>query len=83
MRKVSLFTAAIMLAALTSSGAFAADEAKPGHKIREACKSDVEKFCAGVERHKGKIRACLEEHVADLQEGCSTAIKGLPAKAAQ
>ena len=79
MRKISLFAGALAFAALTTTFAFA-DDVKPGPKVREACKSDVEKFCGSVEHGKGKIRGCLQEHMTDLQEACSAAIK---ARAAQ
>ncbi len=38
-----------------------------GHK---ACKADVERLCGDVERGKGNIKACLEEHQAELSEAC-------------
>jgi hypothetical protein len=42
-------------------------------KMREACATDVQKFCANVERAKGAMRSCLEAHQTQLSDGCKAA----------
>ena len=49
----------------------AAPEAR--EKVREACATDVQKFCANIERAKGAMRGCLEAHDAQLSAGCKAA----------
>jgi hypothetical protein len=42
-------------------------------KMRAACSTDVQKFCGQIERGKGMLRACLEQHQNDLSETCRAA----------
>jgi len=42
-------------------------------KMRTACATDVQKFCANIERAKGAMRGCLEAHDAELSAGCKAA----------
>jgi hypothetical protein len=42
-------------------------------KMRAACSADVQKFCGQIERGKGMLRACLEQHQNDLSETCRAA----------
>ena len=49
------------------------DRAEARAKVRAACAADVQKFCANVERGKGAMRACLEEHQANLSAECTAA----------
>jgi Cysteine rich repeat len=69
------FAASVMmlmpLAASAQTTAPAPTEAMA--KIREACGPDVQKFCANVERAKGKMRECLDSHKAELSPACVTA----------
>ncbi|HML30625.1 MAG TPA: cysteine rich repeat-containing protein [Hyphomicrobium sp.] len=46
-----------------------------------ACKADIQKFCSGVAHEKGKIRACLTEHQADLSDVCKQRVAAWAAKA--
>jgi hypothetical protein len=41
--------------------------------MRAACASDVQKFCAGVERGNGGLRECLSSHRAELSSDCVAA----------
>lgn len=43
------------------------------NKMRQACATDVQKFCANVEKGKGKMRACLDQHDKDLSATCKEA----------
>ena len=76
------YAAALMLTLLPAT-AFA-QSATPGapsqtatpearEKVRAACATDVEKFCANVERAKGAMRGCLETHETQLSDGCKAA----------
>jgi hypothetical protein len=47
--------------------------AEAREKFRAACASDVQKFCANVERAKGAIRSCLETNESQLSDTCKTA----------
>jgi len=40
---------------------------------REACKPDVEKFCAGLAEGDGRIMQCLHQHQSELSEACKAA----------
>lgn len=42
-------------------------------KFRAACATDVQKFCANIERAKGAMRACLTAHEGQLSETCKAA----------
>lgn len=44
--------------------------AQEGFENHGACKSDVEKFCKGVERGEGRIISCLKSHSEELSPEC-------------
>lgn len=46
-----------------------------GHGAMKACKSDRQKYCAGVEKGGGRVMACMKQHAADLSPGCKSAIQ--------
>ncbi len=39
-------------------------------QIREACRSDAEKFCGGVVPGHGSVARCLRGHAPDLSDAC-------------
>ncbi|NOT72187.1 MAG: hypothetical protein HOP09_13210 [Hyphomicrobium sp.] len=43
-----------------------------GQQRWSACASDLQKFCANIERARGAKRTCLESHAAELSDGCKT-----------
>ena len=49
------------------------ERAESRQKVRTACAADIQKFCANIERAKGAMRACLDQHQAGLSAECSTA----------
>ena len=61
-----------------------ADAAKHEHagreKFRAACGADIEKLCAGVERAKGQVRACLETNKDKLGSTCNELLAARAAK---
>jgi hypothetical protein len=42
-------------------------------KYRAACASDIQKFCATVERAKGAMRSCLDANAPQLSDACKGA----------
>lgn len=70
---------------LGATAAFAADDAAPAPaatgKHWTACQAEIQKFCSSIEKGKGKLRACLTEHTADLSDGCKTSMAEHAAKA--
>ncbi len=54
----------VLVISLTGS-VFGDDKAYKG-----ACKADIEKFCATVEKGEGRIVKCLKENEASLSESC-------------
>ena len=75
--------ASLFLCVATAS-AFAADDtttATPGTGKRwTACETEIQKFCSNIEKGKGKLRACLNEHTADLSDGCKASMAAHDAK---
>jgi len=80
-------TIASLCLCLAAGAAFAADDATPAPapagtgKHWTACQAEITKFCANIEKGKGKMRACLTEHTADLSDGCKTSMAEHAAKA--
>lgn len=37
---------------------------------KEACKPDVEKFCASVAAGGGRVMQCLQQHASELSDAC-------------
>ena len=80
-------TIASLCLGLGASLALAADDAAPAPagpgkgKHWAACQAEITKFCANIEKGKGKMRACLEQHTADLSDGCKTSMAEHAAKA--
>ncbi len=42
------------------------------------CRDDAKRLCPGVQVGRGRIRACLSEHKAALQESCRDALVRTP-----
>jgi hypothetical protein len=63
MIKIILSLSIVFVGTLTSLSAD--DKAYKG-----ACKADIEKFCATVEKGEGRIVKCLKENEASLSESC-------------
>lgn len=68
-------------AAATAAAPAAQPDANHGNPawmtVRNACKADIDKHCGNVERVKGergKMRACLDTHKADLSADCKAAV---------
>jgi hypothetical protein len=48
----------------------AQDAGQQGDRGRGACRDDVQKLCAGIERGGGRIRDCLVSQKDKLSEDC-------------
>jgi Golgi apparatus protein 1 len=55
-----------------AAGALALIVASVAQAQPEACKADIEKFCAEVEHGQGRVLKCLTEHTSDLSAQCKT-----------
>lgn len=62
------FVAFVVVAAI--SGAASAQSSDP----RGACKTDYDKFCAGITPGGGKVIACLDAKRDQLSASCKTAL---------
>jgi hypothetical protein len=69
MRHVS---AALLLAAIAIPAN--AQDAAP-HPAREACRTDYQTLCSGVQPGGGRVIACFREHRAQLSGSCVEALK--------
>jgi hypothetical protein len=69
----SILNAAIAIFAFSSGVALAADQ-PPSGGLRTACKADVEKLCAGVQRGGGRIAGCLKQNEAQVSPACKDAL---------
>lgn len=43
--------------------------------VRTACKTDIKTHCAGVQKGKGRIKHCLDEHTAELTPECKASMQ--------
>jgi hypothetical protein len=68
-----LMLAALPTVALAQSATPDAAKEEARAKYRAACTSDVQKFCANIERAKGAMRACLTAHETQLSDTCKAA----------
>ncbi len=62
----------------TTATAATPDAAKPEdgerHKYRQICAADIARFCADIEKGRGKKRACLESHATEIGAPCKDAL---------
>ena len=66
------FTALVSL----STAAFAQDADQPHRGSgRGACREDVQKLCADVDRGGGKIRECLTSNMDKLSDACKANVE--------
>ena len=69
-------TALIAFTALVSLSATAlAQDADQPRGGRGACRDDVQKLCAGVDRGGGKIRECLTSNMDKLSDACKANVE--------
>ncbi len=72
MARHATLIATIALVSL-SSAAFAQDA--DHSRNRGACRDDVQKLCAGIERGGGHIRDCLASQMDKLSDGCRKVVE--------
>ena len=71
----------IAVAAVLFAGPAVAHTTQPGAgkgALRGACSAEAQKFCANTPRGKGQLRSYLQEHQAELSDGCKTAVSAQP-----
>jgi len=68
-----LTCAMLGIGALAITSATAAEPSKGA--AQQACKADVERFCASVQRGDGRIRKCLSENKEQLSTPCKEAMQ--------
>lgn len=42
--------------------------------VRQACRTEIEQHCAGVQPGEGRLRACVQENFAAFSEPCKRAM---------
>jgi hypothetical protein len=45
-----------------------------GTTVRQACGTEIEQHCAGVQPGEGRLRACVKENFAAFSEPCKQAL---------
>lgn len=81
LEKLSPIAAAVLAASLLWAPPGAAAQSRsPEQKaaaeaVRDACRSDYDRFCASVRPGGGRILQCLESHAGDLVPACRTALE--------
>ena len=45
-----------------------------GTAVRQACGTEIQQYCAGVQPGDGRLRACVQEHFAAFSETCKQAL---------
>jgi len=71
MSRFSIITVAIASLSL----GLASTDASAKSKVRKACKAEVEKFCADIQKGHGRTKDCLKPHMPELSTDCSSAIE--------
>jgi cysteine rich repeat protein len=66
-KTIGAATASIVL--LAAAGATAQQAA-----VRQACRSQIEQYCAGIEPGEGRVRACVTDHFGDFSQPCKQAL---------
>jgi hypothetical protein len=70
---LALALAVLPLTTLAQNAAAPKATPEEREKMRAACATDVQKFCANIERAKGAMRTCLEAHQTQLSDSCRDA----------
>jgi hypothetical protein len=76
-RSVTLAAALLVAGSYVATAQTQAPAGQPAAPQRagaaQACKPDIQKFCASVQPGGGRIAACLKDHAADLSADCKKA----------
>jgi hypothetical protein len=71
---LSLCMALVSLGAQAQEAPPPANTPAPATTVREACRTDLQKFCQNVQPGGGRIRECMASHKDDLSQGCRDAL---------
>jgi hypothetical protein len=58
----------------------ATPNAANGHNGMKACQADTAAVCTGVDKGKGRLLRCLQEHATKLSAGCRDALQNVQSK---
>jgi hypothetical protein len=64
---------AVIAVAMLMAGAAVAQDHPGGGALRDACKADVQQYCANVEHGGGRIMKCLNDNEDKLSQQCKDA----------
>jgi len=68
------------ISALLCAGAAGAAQDAPGRPYLKPCKTDVAKFCQGVDPANEGIIGCLKEHREEVSDSCKARLAQLRVK---
>jgi hypothetical protein len=71
-RPIAVLAFSLALPVATAFAQSAAPAAAPAVDVRTACKADMDKLCAGVERGDAR-RACMDTNKDKFSDGCKAA----------
>jgi hypothetical protein len=74
MKKLALLTATIVGLTQPALAQTALEKLEQGVDVVRECAGDVRQFCQGITPGKGRIKACIGGHLADLSKACITAL---------
>lgn len=73
MEKYRKYAVALAIVAVSVTGAKAQGVGQG--PVADACKAEIEKFCAGKQHGGGEVRACLMAKKAELGAPCKAALE--------
>lgn len=65
--------ACLLPAIALAQGSSSPERTEARENVRMACSADIQKYCGNIERAKGALRACLDQHQRDLSQECNSA----------
>ncbi|WP_108660070.1 cysteine rich repeat-containing protein [Acuticoccus kandeliae] len=68
--RVALFAALAALCATAPAIAQQQLTREQARAVAQACRGDVQRFCASVRFGGGELRTCLQENAANLSDSC-------------
>ncbi len=74
------YIAALFL--LTAAGSASAQQLSMSNRIalRDNCKEDIQRLCAGIQPGGGQLLSCVQEKKSQLSKACSETLTALQAK---
>lgn len=69
----SLLNAAAVFVIVAAANSCANAQTAAQRAVLDACKSDIDKFCAGVMPGNGRIKDCMKQNEQELSQPCKEA----------